>query len=341
MATVFLAADVGASKTDLALYSAAAGPDKPLARATVPTAKYASFIELVGEFVEGAGHAVDRAVFAVAGPVVDGCVTATISHLPWALDQRLLRRDLNIASLELINDLEAAALAIPHLGSDDVQLLKSGRPEKRGARAVIAPGTGLGEAFLLWDGQEYRACTSEGGHANFASSTSFEVELCQYIQKTYGYASYELACSGLGLPNIYTCLKAGGYATEPAWLAAQLAAADDPTPVIIKAAVDRNPPAELCDLAAQIFIEILAAEAGNLALKVVATGGVYIGGGLALRMLPILQREHARFNQAFCNKGIMAEMMEDIPVQVMVHPQVALVGAARWAWRSTDRRALP
>ena len=336
MSTLLVAADVGASKTDLALYSAQSGPDKPLASATVITAKYPSFSGLVSEFIEGAGHTVDRAVFAVAGPVVNGGVTATISHLPWALDQRLLQRDLNIESLELINDLEAAALAVPHLGTDDLELLKSGRTEKHGARAIIAPGTGLGEAFLLWDGKEYRACTSEGGHANLASSNPFEVELCQYIQKTHGYASYELACSGLGLPNIYACLKTGNYAAEPAWLATQLAAVEDPTPIIIQAVIERNPPAELCDLTAQIFIDILAAEAGNLALKVVATGGVYLGGGLGLRLLPFLQREQARFCEAFCNKGIMAEMMKDIPVQVIVHPQVVLVGATRHAMHSAD-----
>ena len=333
MATVFLAADVGASKTDLALYSSESGPDKPLASSTVPTAKYASFEGLVNEFVQAAGHAVDHAVFAVAGPVVDGRVTAAISHLPWELDQRRLGQNLNLKSLELINDLAAAAHAVPHLEAGDLHVLSAGRPKKRGTLAVIAPGTGLGEAFLLWGGKQYRACISEGGHANFASSTPFEVELCRHIQSTFGYASYELACSGMGLPNIYTCLREGGYAEEPAWLAAQLAGAEDPTPVIIKIALTRRPPSELCDLTVQMFISILAAEAGNLALKVVATGGVYLGGGLTRRILPILQREKKRFREAFCNKGIMAEMMVHIPVHVIVHPQVALAGAARWAMR--------
>jgi glucokinase len=266
---------------------------------------------------------VEHAILAVAGPVLHGSVSKTISHLPWELDQVHLQQNLKLKSLELINDLEAIAVAIPNLRSNHLHPLNTGRPEERGSLAVIAPGTGLGEAFLIWDGQQYRPCVSEGGHANFASTTPFESELCCFIQRTFGYASYELVCSGIG-----NCLKGGGHAVEPAWLTKQLADAPDPTPIIIKAALDVANPPEICTLALKTFISVLGSEAGNLALKVIATGGLYLGGGLSRRILPLLERERNLFMEAFSKKGIMTEMMVNIPVHVITHPQVALLGAA-------------
>ncbi len=327
MKTQILAADVGATKTDLGVFSSQAGPRAPLAKSTVATASYHSFEVLVAEFLAQAELRVDRAVFAVAGPVIDGRVAASASHLPWELDADQIRRTLGLP-VELLNDLEASAQAIPHLRPDELYTLNTGRSVAGGAIAVIAPGTGLGEAFLVWDGARYHTCASEGGNVDFAPLNPFQAGLLRHVQRSRDHVSYELVCSGMGIPNIYAFLKQGGYAEEPAWLSERLAAADDPTPVIVNAALDRDSPAEICLVALGHFISILGAEAGNLALKVVATGGVYLGGGILPRILPVLEREKGRFLNAFWNKGIMTEMLLDVPVHVIVNPQSALLGVA-------------
>ena len=242
---------------------------------------------------------------------------------------QLLQQALGFRSLELINDLQAVARAVPHLTASDLLTLHPGRPEPHGALAVIAPGTDLGEAFLLWEENRYRPCVSEGGHASFAGTTPFEVELSGSLQSKYGYASYELACSGIGIPNIYACLKDRGYAAEPGWLAERISAAEDSTPIIIDAALQEDPP-ELCRLTLQSFLSILGCEAGNLALKVVATGGVYLGGGILPRILPVLEQERDAFLRSFRCRGIMTEVMVNIPVHVITGSHVALDGAALW-----------
>ncbi|MCP4535697.1 MAG: glucokinase [Chloroflexi bacterium] len=328
MPILLLAGDVGATKTDLAIFSSEAGPRAPLAQSTLPTANYATFESLVGEFLAQARQSVDQAVFAVAGPVIEGRVTATISHLPWELDQNSIQQALDLQVVELINDLEATAQAIPHLQPNDLHTLNTGRPIAKGPIAVIAPGTGLGEAFLIWDGAQYQTCVSEGGHANFAPTNSIEVELLRHVQQSYEHVSYELVCSGMGIPHIYAFLKESGYASEPAWLSEQLAMVQDPTPVIVNAALAPETPCEICTATLNHFISILGAKAGNLALQVVATGGVYLGGGIPPRILPVLEREKERFLNAFWNKGIMTEMLVDVPVHVIVNPQTALLGTA-------------
>lgn len=329
MKNIFLAADVGASKTALALISPELGPDRPLRTSTVTTAKYASFEDLVDEFLTEVDYAVEHAIFAVAGPVLGGRVTATISHLPWEMDGVRIQQNLQLKSLELINDLEAIAQAIPHLVRDDLHTLNTGYPEPYGTLAIIAPGTGLGEAFLLWNGNQYQARVSEGGQASFASTTPFEFDLLRYIQREFGFASYETVCSGMGLQNIYGYLKEIGYADEPAWLAKQLSTAKNPTPIIIDNALNKDASSKLCRATIQTFVTVLGAEAGNLALKVMATGGVYLAGGIPRRILPLLEEEKERFLSAFSNKGIMTEMMIDVPVHVITNQRVALLGMAQ------------
>ena len=177
-----------------------------------------------------------------------------------------------------MNDVQALAHALVVLGTDDLHTLNPGEPVRGGAMAVIAPGTGLGEAFVIWDGRRYRACASEGGHADFAPRDSLQIELLAYLRSRFDHVSYERVCAGPGIPNIYGYLKEHGAASEPRWLAEQLQAASDPTPVIVTAALQEAAPA-LCRMALEMFVSILGVEAGNLALKVLATGGVYLGGG--------------------------------------------------------------
>jgi len=321
---MLLSGDVGATKTNLAVYSEDSGPRTPILESSLPSAHYASLEELVAEFLSQAPIEIDGASFGVAGPVVGG--RAQITNLPWVIEENRLRETIHIDSVKLINDLEAVAYGVTLLEKEDLHTLNEGIAAPRGAVAVIAPGTGLGEAFLIWEGERYRACPSEGGHADFGPNSNLELELLRYLRKRFGHVSFERICSGQGLPNIYDFLKENGYGEEPAWLSEQLNSADDPTPVIVNAATNNDRGCELCNAAAEIFISTLAAEAGNLALKVMATGGVYLAGGIPPRILPLLQ--NGAFMDRFTSKGRFSKLVSGLSVQVICNPKVALMGAA-------------
>jgi len=323
---MLLAGDIGGTKTNLAIYSPEPPLGAPLAEKTFPSARYRDLESLVREFLSEVDLKVDRAAFGVAGPVVGGRVTTT--NLPWEIDEDHLRKVLNLSSVYLLNDLEAVAQAIPLLKRRDLHPLNQGRAVSGGAIALIAPGTGLGEAFLTWERSRYRAHSSEGGHVGFAPANRLEAELLQYLRDRhqFDHVSYERVCSGLGLPTIYAFLKDRGRGEEPVWLAKQLAAADDPTPVIVNAALDKKRTCELCITTLNIFVSILGAEAGNLALKVLATGGIYVGGGIPPRILSAL--ENGRFMDAFVRKGRMSGLLARMPVRVILNPKAALLGAA-------------
>lgn len=328
---ILLAGDIGGTKTDLALFSPERGPRVPLSEATFPSAQYPGLEAVVQEFLGRARSPVSAACFGVAGPVTDG--QARITNLPWVINERGLCEALHLTSVRLLNDLDAIAHAVPTLQPVDLYTLHAGNAVPGGAIAVIAPGTGLGEAFLTWDGRSYRAHPSEGGHTDFAPSNALELEMLRYLQQRFGHVSYERVCSGRGLPNIYAYLKATGYAEEPGWLSEELAAAADSTPIIIRAALDDRP-CPLCRLTLDTFASILAAEAGNLALKILATGGVYLGGGLPRRILSVLSGEG--FMQAFKRKGRFADVLERIPVHVILNPKVGLLGAAIYGLSGAD-----
>jgi glucokinase len=319
---LLLAGDIGATKTELAVFSSQAGRT-PLAAATFPSAAYSGLEALVGEFLAQVRLPVEHAVFGVAGPVLEGRVSAT--NLPWEMEEVRLQAALGLRSVRLINDLEAMAWAIPHLEAADLYTLNPGRPAPGGTIAVIAPGTGLGEAFLTWNGTRYRPYPSEGGHADFAPRSPLEADLWHYLHGRFGHVSYERLCSGRGLPNIYAFLKESGRASEPAWLTTRLRAVEDPTPVLIEAALGVRR-CEICVTALELFVSILGAEAGNLALKVLARGGVYLGGGIPPRILPALQQEN--FLEAFRSKGRMEGLLARIPVHVILNPRTGLLGAA-------------
>ena len=321
---MLLAGDVGGTKTSLAIISRERGPRSPLVQATFPSGRYLSLEALVEEFLGQVNDSVERACFGVAGPVVEG--RANITNLPWLMEEDRLAAALNLRSVRLLNDLESIAYGVPILQAEDLHTVNSGKAVDMGAIAIVAPGTGLGEAFLTWDGARYRAHSSEGGHADFAPVGELQIGLLQYLESRLDHVSYEWVCSGLGLPNIYAYLKDGGYAEEPSWLAERLAEVSDPNPIIVSAAFDPDLRCDLCVAALELFVSILGAEAGNMALKVLSTGGVYIGGGIPTHILPALQ--DGRFMRAFLHKGRFADLLRNVPVHVILNSQVALFGAA-------------
>lgn len=321
-----LAGDIGGTKTNLAVFSREKGLHDPIAEQTFPSANYPDLETIAKEFLAKVELRVERAAFGVAGPVIAG--SARITNLPWVMEEAKLCAALGIESVRLLNDLESIANAVPLLEAEDVAMLNDLAPAPRGPIGVVAPGTGLGVAFLVWTQNGYTAFASEGGHVDFAPGNELEADLLHYLQRKFGRASYERVISGLGIPNIYAFLRDGFYVRESPWVAEQIAGAHDPTPVIVTNALTETPD-PLCAKAMEIFASVLAAKAGNLGLTVVATGGVYLGGGIPPRILPLLKRES--FMDTFRYKGRLSNLMEQIPVRVILNTKSGLLGAARIA----------
>jgi len=326
---MLLAADLGGTKTNLALIDPAAGPRAPLAEASLASAEHASLTSLVEAFLAQCGQRPGCACFGVAGPVVAG--RARITNLGWELSERELAAGLGLARVWLLNDMAATATAVWHLEPGDRKVLQAGEPVAGGNLAVVAPGTGLGEGYATWDGRRYLAFGSEGGHADFAPLDEEGRALLAHLAGLFEHVSYERICSGIGLPNVYAFLRDTGRAPEPAWLAERLRAQVDPNPVIVAAAQDPGRPCEIARRSLEIFCRALGAESGNLALKIMATGGVSLAGGIPARILPWLESD--AFLEAFRAKGRFRDLMERIPVQVALDPKLALLGAA---WHGLD-----
>jgi glucokinase len=326
---MLLAGDVGGTKTHLGVFSKEKGPREPLVEAVFQNADYPDFEAVLREFLIPVKQSIHKACFGVSGPVMDG--QCRITNLPWIIREKQIQHVFQIASVRLINDLEATANAIPFLGPADLFILNQGQIVRRGNMAVIAPGTGLGEAFLTWDGQCYRAYASEGGHADFTPRSSLELELLLDLRERFGHVSWENICSGKGISRIYQFFKVKGYGEEPAWLSEKLNRGSDPTPVIVAAALDDERSCDLCKKTLDLFVSILGGEAGNLALKVLAAGGVYLAGGISPRILSFLGG--GRFMEAFRQKGRMSELMSRIPVSVIVDPGSAMLGAAHYGFK--------
>jgi glucokinase len=333
---MLLAGDIGGTKTDLAIYSFEGGPRAPLAEAEFRSGDYPSLEAIAREFIERTGLPVKYASFDIAGPVLEG--HAKVTNLTWEVDTEELERSLGLKSVGIINDLEAIALAVPELQPHDLQTLNEGDPVDGGSVAVIAPGTGLGEAYLTWEGVRYHAHPSEGGHADFAPCSPNTLGLVKYLMNRFKHVSAERVCSGKGIPNIYDYLRDSGFAPEHPTIASRLAEAKDRTPIIMQEAISGEEGCALCKGTLDLFVEALAAETGNLALKVLSTGGVYIGGGVPRHILPGLDRE--AFMRSFLNKGRMNKVLSAMPVFVITKPKIALLGAAGYGLRmvSDDER---
>jgi glucokinase len=327
-----LVGDVGATNTRLALVDRTTGAR--LRELSVPSRSCSGLAEPVLKLLHAAMCPVRGAVFAVAGAVVDG--GAKLTNLGWALDEVGLAAELGLESVHLVNDMVALGHAIPVLGEDAVRTLQAGRPVVGEPIAIIAPGTGLGEAFLTWDPQQYVVHPTEGGHADFAPMDATQEQLLGWLRPRFGHVSTERVCSGRALPSLYAFVREQGRLPESAALARQIAQAEDPTPVIIEAAL-ASPPCPLAAAAVNMLCEILAAEAGNVALRTLALGGVYLAGGLPRRLVGFLERPEIRAR--FRDKGRLSGLLERIPLRVVLQANVGLVGAIRYAL--SGPRAVP
>ena len=326
---MLIAGDIGGTKTDLAVYSIETGPHIPLAQAQFHSAEYQSLQAMVSEFLAQVKIPVAYGSFDVAGPVIDGHVKTT--NLPWAMDEISLAKDLNLKSVRLMNDLEAVARAVPILRPTDLVTLNEGQPVSKATIAVIAPGTGLGESFLTWDGSQYLAHSSEGGHSDFAPTDERQIHLLQYLMKRFDHVGVERVCSGIGVPNIYEYLRDVEKIPETPEASQAIASSKDRTKAIVDAALESRNPSVLCRTTIDVLVSILASEAGNLALKVLATGGVYLAGGVAFHLLDVLKEP--QFMHTFARKGRFKDLMERIPVHVIT-ARAALVGAASFGLES-------
>jgi glucokinase len=321
-----LAADIGATTTRLGIFSPEMGPRVPIAAHEVATADYASPEALLGYYLASIRREAAVAALAVAGPVRDGAVVT--DTLPWMVDGAALQARLGFSSLLLMNDLDAVARAVPRLVAEDVETLRDGRAEEGGAIAVIGLGTGLGEAFLVHSPSGYVACESEGGHTAFAPETDVELELLQFLKERSGFVSYEMVCSGMALPDLYGFVRdrTAEPPPDPDVIPHRHGADLDLTRAIVEEALSDEDGSESSQAALDLMIGILGAATGNLALTVNATGGVYLGGGMPGRILPLLRS--GPFLERFRSKGRDSAFLAEIPVHVITNTFAGLIGAA-------------
>jgi glucokinase len=322
---MILAGDIGGTKTVLALFDPTGAHPRCVHEATFPSAKYASLEEVVSEFrATTTWPTLDGACFGVAGPVHDG--VADLTNLPWVLDEAKLRKSLGVAQVKLLNDLAATAYGILFLEPSEFHTLQSAANEKRrGSIAIVAPGTGLGEAILHFDGKRYHAIASEGGHTDFAPCNEDEVALLGELRRSFGpHISYERILSGAGIGSVYVFLRERSRIPEPAWLTAERKEGD-PNAVISKVALERRDP--ICEQAMAMFTSVLGAEAANLALKCLASS-VIIAGGIPPKILPLLS--NGTFLKAFAAKGRFSNWASGLTVKVALNPRSPLLGAAQY-----------
>lgn len=331
---LIIAGDVGGTKTWLGLFSAA-GADEASPLVLQRAAKYesksaGSLSQLVTSFLAEGSEKARFACFGLPGPVAGR--RARLVNLPWAVDADELATAFGWDGVFLVNDLVANAYGVGELESSDFAVLQAGDPGARGNMAVISPGTGLGEAGIFWDGRKHTPFACEGGHSDFAPRTDLEVELLRHLTGLHGHVSWERVLSGsMGIPNIYHFLRDTGRARETPAVADALAASD-PGAAISRAALDGSCPLSLRTM--EVFVGLLGAEAGNLALKTMATGGVLIGGGIAAKILPLLG--NPVLLDAFRAKGRFADFMCKIPLRVILNDRAALLGAARHALHGAE-----
>jgi glucokinase len=320
---MILAGDVGGTKVHLALYDFTNGSLQHTRDERFPAKDYSGLEEIVKEFL--GGDEVTSACFGVPGPVRDGRLRLT--NLPWTLDSHELSHNLKIQHVFLINDLEANGYGVAELKADQIYTLSEGDASQIGNRALIAAGTGLGEGILAWNGKIHIPMPSEGGHTDYGPRNEDEIDLLRFLKQKYnGRVSYERVVAGMGITNIYDFLRDVRGMEEPAWLRDRIAS-EDPNAVITELALSAK--SELCEKTLDMYVSAYGAEAGNLALKILSVGGLYLGGGIAPRILEKLK--DGTFMRSFTDKGRLSQLLINMPVRVILESRAALLGAAAYA----------
>jgi glucokinase len=321
---MILAGDIGGTNARLAYFQPQNGHLRLVSERVFPSREHSELGEIVTQFLHDSGEKPEAACFGIAGPVRNGRVET--SNLPWVIEQSRLAKQISLPTTLLINDLEASAWGIGALAASDLVSLNKVAGPATGNQAVIAPGTGLGEAGLFWDGSRHHVFACEGGHCDFAPQTEEQIELLRYLRKRFGHVSYERILSGPGLVNVYEFLRNNSPEKERSEFAAGLHKGDPAAMISMAALAGTNP---LAQKALEIWISVYGAEASNLALKVMATGGLFLAGGISPKVLAGLTGP--LFMQAFLDKGRLRALVEAIPVQVVTNEKAGLLGAARCA----------
>jgi glucokinase len=322
--SMILAGEIGATRCRLAAFESEGNKLEKIVEKIYASQEVRGLPDIIQNFVMSEGIPVHRACFGVAGPVRGG--KSKISNLPWTIDSIELAGLLKTKSVGLINDLEAFAYGIDGLESKDFITLSEGSEDAIGNRAVISARTGLGVAGLYWDGFRHHPFACEGGHSSFAPSNELEGELLQYLQKRYGRVSCERVLSGPGIKNIYDFLRDSGKAEQPAWLEEQLKHAQDVPALISQTALEHK--AAICDQTLSIFVGVYGSQTGDCALNFMSTGGIFIGGSIAAKIVP--KMKDAVFMTSFLGKGRMQALLQDMPVKIVLNDDSGLLGAARY-----------
>lgn len=330
---MILAGDIGGTNTRIALFSQEGGRLTMQQERNYPSGGHKSLEEIVNLFLRAESAQVEVACFGIAGPVLNG--KAFPANIPWVVDSREISQRTAIANVWLINDLQAHAYGTAVLEPTDLIVLNSGQ-RRDGNAALIAAGTGLGEAGMYWDGAEHYAFAGEGGHADWAPVNELELALHGHLMKRFGHVSCERVLSGPGIKNIYDFLRDSKTEPEPPWLKAELDQAADPVVLISQYGLEGK--AAICEHALDIFVSVYGAEAGNLALRLMAVGGVFVSGGIAGKILSKMQGP--LFMKAFVEKGRLQSLMETVPVHLIINEHIGVLGSARYAFKQQQRIAL-
>ena len=326
---MILAGDIGGTKTNLAYFKVEAETLVLIVTKGYPSRQYGSLNEVIDVMQREHPAKISAAAFGIAGPVVDG--RSKLTNLGWNVDAGDIAVELNLETVGLLNDLEATAYGTLRLEENDKVILQQGVPQEGAAIAVIAAGTGLGEGGLIWDGSRYRALPSEGGHTDFAPRSELEIELLRFMLHKHQRVSYERLVSGPGLYNLYQFFRSRASYPEPTWLKEKIASSD-PSAAVSQAGMMGND--EACVQALEMFVSLYGAEAGNLALKILSTGGVFVGGGIAPKILARIQQ--GSFLTSFVRKGRYTDLLNNMPISVILNDKTALYGAAHFALVMND-----
>lgn len=329
----YLVGDVGGTKTVLGYFDSLEktfSVDKLKYQKTYHSGEFESLEKIIDLYIKEFNIKVDRVVIAIAGPITNG--RSVLTNLPWVLEEQNVKNEFNFETVKFLNDLEASAYYIPFLEDPDVVVLQNGNPLPKKNISVVSPGTGLGEAFLTWNGDHYVSFATEGGHTSFSPENPEQDKLLQYLREKLGKRiSFERVCSGIGVKNIFDFLVYSGYKIEPDSLKKEIDSASDIVPIVLSTGCFKHGESDICDKTIELFVSILASECANLALKTMSLSGIFIGGGIPPKILPSLSNNEV-FLKYLHDKGRMSPLIKNIPVKVIINKNTTLLGCARYCF---------